>query len=120
MVKAKVNAPAPAPAPALINGFISLNPGVTNVAPPAAPPAPTIAVKGINTRGVNYPPNYVFTYVKPNPKVPGTAGYNRYALFTVGSSVASYLANPLVTGYANVDIRYNLAKGFIKIGPPAK
>jgi hypothetical protein len=52
------------------------------------------------------------TYVAENPKKPGSASYDRFALYAVGDKVMDAIAKGVTSG----DIRWDLERGFIKLG----
>lgn len=53
----------------------------------------------------------IIVEVAPNPKQPGSAAFNRYALYEVGMSVDDFIA----LGGRHDDIRFDANRGFIRL-----
>lgn len=53
----------------------------------------------------------IISFVAPNPKKPSSAAFQRYALYSVGQSIADFIK----AGGTKADVQYDLGKGFIKV-----
>lgn len=56
----------------------------------------------------------ILSHVAANPKKPSSAAFQRYALYTVGQSIAEFIK----AGGTKADVQYDLGKGFIKVVTP--
>lgn len=54
---------------------------------------------------------------RTNPKRPGTAGYDRFAVYQTGMSVDAYMKSRVVGKFARADLAWDLDRGFISIVP---
>ena len=58
----------------------------------------------------------VVLQVAPNPKKPGTGSHLRYAHWRVGETVEAAVAR----GMTRADVRYDVARGYVVVGPPVR
>lgn len=88
---------------------------------PAAPaPAPAPAAPATVTgRRTSYDTSHVIVVLRSNPKMAGTAGFARYAVYESGMTVAAYLSHKSIGKFGRADIRWDLDRGFIRIVTPA-
>lgn len=73
---------------------------------PKAPKEP-----GVKTTAPSPDDPRVISHVAANPKKPSSAAFQRYALYTVGQSIAEFIK----AGGTKADVQYDLGKGFIKV-----
>lgn len=99
-----------------------VEPGPAPTVAPAAPRPPVAVRRTTNTalarrgRAPKFADNWVILSVAPNPRHPSYASFARYALYVPGMTVLDYLT--LAGGRDRlVDLRWDVAHGFIVIGP---
>jgi len=80
----------------------------------------SVAPRTASTSGPRIPAppkndNRVISGVKPNPKKPSSAAYQRYQHYKDGMTVQEFIA----AGGTPGDVKYDVSKGFITLSPAA-
>ena len=90
-------------------------------APPTIPvieaPKPAEVPAEVRGRRVRYSTDDYIVVRKNNPKRPGTAGHDRYAIYQTGMQVKTYMADRRIGKFARADLAWDLDRRFISIVP---
>jgi len=95
----------------------TVHPDTTTATLPAEMPAPAAKPKLVLVKA-EYSATDTILSVVANPKRPGTRCYTDFAAYKPGMSVLDYLAKSgIPRARASANLRWDLARGFITVGP---